>query len=152
MMFGFYIITCVSVHYALLFQRYCWSPWRLFLVPCDTDDVDSNRLPTSQPPQRSDQMRGMCKQGMSSCHSLIWPQALRLMRPKHQHRVIISTREALNFFTPCLWGHCCRKVDEVERKGRARRRGLSPKYAGRLFFFLPRLLVNVIPAHPGWIN
>lgn len=29
------------------FKRYRLSPQRLFLVPCDTDDADSNRLPTS---------------------------------------------------------------------------------------------------------
>lgn len=77
---------------------------------------------------------GCVSKACPPCHSLIWPQALWLMRPKHQHRVIISTREALNFFTLCLWGHCCSKTGE----GGARCWGLSPKYAGeRLFFFFP---------------
>lgn len=75
------LYLCKSSLCPALPKRYCWSPHRLFLVPCDTDDVDSNRLPTSQQPQRSDQMKGMCKQGLSSCNRLIWPQALLLMRP-----------------------------------------------------------------------
>lgn len=141
---GFYIITrmCVSVHYALLFQRYRWSPQRLFLVLCDTDDVDSNRLPTSQLLQRSDQMRGMCKQRLSSCHSLIWLQALWLMRPKHQRRVIILSREALNFFTPCRWG----KVGKEDKKG-GQTVGFCPQSRQDkfFFFFFPSSIVS------GWM-
>lgn len=138
-MFEFYIITYITtrIHYAMFPQRCCcWSPPRLFLELCDTDDVDSNHLPISQLLQRSDQMREMCKQGQSSFNSLIWPQALRLMRPKYQHWVIISTSEALNFFTPRLWGHCCSHDDGRwgREKGRAQCQLLSPKYAEQLFF------------------
>lgn len=90
-------------------------------MPSDADDVDSNCLPTSQLMQRTGQMKGMRKQGLSSCNSLIYPQALQLMRPQHQHR---STREALSEDTAAA------RYNEVERKGGV----LSPKYAERLFF------------------
>lgn len=137
---------------SLFLHSYCWCAQRLFLVLCDTDDADSNRLPTSQPLQRSDQMRGMCKQRLSSCHRLIWPQAHWLMMPKHQHKVIISTTGTLNFFTPLLWGRCFSKVDEGETKG-GHRVGFGPRTTeAKDFFFLSRLWVKVIPAHPGRIN
>lgn len=159
MIFGFCIMTCMCSLCPCSSKRYCWSPRRLFLVPCDTDDVDSNHLPTSQPPQRSGQMKGMCKQGLSSCNRIM-PQALQLMRPKHQQRVIISTREALNFLTPRLWGRCCSTVDEVQKKGRARCRVMSPKYAEWLFsssrvswwMQLLHALGELINYKAGWVS
>lgn len=147
-----FIIPCSSKGTADLHRGYFWYSVTLMMLTAIA-------FPHHRHCKGHTKWEGCVSRACPSRHSLIWPQALRLMRPKHQHRVIISTKEALNFFTPCLWGHCCSKADKVQRE-RGQRVGFCPQSMQTDFSSSPvswwmqflHTLGELINYKAGWVS